>query len=149
MSETHDDKGKTDHTSSIEKGGVHDYVVQQTDARYHFDVADLDRVQRKLNQRHVQMIAVSALTHLSPTALDADRRRQIAGTLGTGLFLGSGQALAGAGPLGTLLAYAFVATTAYASLSALGEMTAHAPVSGTFPHFAARWVDPAFGFATG
>lgn len=28
-------------------------------------------------------------------------------------------------------------------------MTAHAPISGTFPHFAARWVDPAFGFAVG
>lgn len=28
-------------------------------------------------------------------------------------------------------------------------MTAHAPISGTFPHFAARWVDPALGFAVG
>lgn len=28
-------------------------------------------------------------------------------------------------------------------------MTAHAPVSGTFPHYAARWVDPALGFAIG
>ena len=33
------------------------------------------------------------------------------------------------------------------SLCAVGEMTSHAPISGTFPHFAARWVDPAFGFA--
>jgi amino acid transporter len=28
-------------------------------------------------------------------------------------------------------------------------MTSHAPISGTFPHFASRWVDPAFGFAVG
>lgn len=28
-------------------------------------------------------------------------------------------------------------------------MTTFAPISGTFPHFAARWVDPAFGFAVG
>jgi yeast amino acid transporter len=28
-------------------------------------------------------------------------------------------------------------------------MTTWAPISGTFPHFAARWVDPAFGFAIG
>jgi len=28
-------------------------------------------------------------------------------------------------------------------------MTSHAPISGTFPHFAARWVDPALGFAVG
>ncbi|KAI1786152.1 general amino acid permease 1 [Ganoderma leucocontextum] len=119
-----------DQTSSLEKGGVHDYVVQQPDQRYHFDAADLDRVQRKLKQRHVQMIA-------------------IAGTLGTGLFLGSGHSLQAAGPLGALIAYAFVGTTAYASLCAVGEMTSHAPISGTFPHFASRWVDPAFGFAVG
>ncbi|KAI0642018.1 general amino acid permease 1 [Trametes meyenii] len=123
----YDDK---DQTSSLEKGAVHDYVVQHSDDRYHFDAADLDRVQRKLKQRHVQMIA-------------------IAGTLGTGLFLGSGHALQAAGPLGALIAYAFVGSTAYASLCAVGEMTSHAPISGTFPHFAARWVDPAFGFAVG
>ncbi|RDX54144.1 general amino acid permease 1 [Polyporus arcularius HHB13444] len=129
MSE-HEYGEKPDQRSSIEKGTVHDYVVQQTDNRYHFDAADLDRVQRKLKQRHVQMIA-------------------IAGTLGTGLFLGSGLALQAAGPLGALIAYAFVGTTAYASLCAIGEMTSHAPISGTFPHFASRWVDPAFGFAVG
>ncbi|OBZ74157.1 Arginine permease [Grifola frondosa] len=118
-----------DNSSSLEKGGVHEYV-QHTDSRYHFNAADLDRVQRKLKQRHVQMIA-------------------IAGTLGTGLFLGSGHALQAAGPLGALIAYGLVGTAAYASLCAVGEMTSHAPISGTFPHFAARWVDPAFGFALG
>ena len=38
---------------------------------------------------------------------------QIAGTLGTGLFLGSGKALREAGPLGALLSYALVGTVAY------------------------------------
>lgn len=38
---------------------------------------------------------------------------QIAGTLGTGLFLGSGKALSGAGPLGALIAYMLVGTVAY------------------------------------
>lgn len=28
-------------------------------------------------------------------------------------------------------------------------MAAFAPVSGTFPYYAARWVDPALGFAMG
>ncbi len=60
MSE-HEYGEKPDQRSSIEKGTVHDYVVQQTDNRYHFDAADLDRVQRKLKQRHVQMIAVSCV----------------------------------------------------------------------------------------
>ncbi|GLB41606.1 putative amino acid transporter [Lyophyllum shimeji] len=97
---------------------------------YHFDAHDLDRVQRRLKQRHVQMIA-------------------IAGTIGTGLFLGSGHALQGAGPLGALIAYGLVATVAYASLCSIAEMTTHAPISGTFPHYAARWVDPALGFTVG
>ncbi|KAJ7029785.1 general APC amino acid permease [Mycena alexandri] len=101
-----------------------------SDDRYDFDFHDLDRVQRRLKQRHVQMIA-------------------IAGTVGTGLFLGSGNALQVAGPLGALIAYGLVGTVAYSSLCCIGEMTTWAPISGTFPHLAARWVDPAFGFAIG
>jgi yeast amino acid transporter len=34
-------------------------------------------------------------------------------------------------------------------MCSLGEMTSHAPISGSFPHYAARWVDPALGFAVG
>ncbi|PSS35352.1 hypothetical protein PHLCEN_2v1689 [Hermanssonia centrifuga] len=126
---TYEEKSELD-SSSVEKGsGPNDYVVT-AGSHHHFDVHDLDQVQRKLKQRHVQMIAV-------------------AGTIGTGLFLGSGHALQGAGPLGALIAYALVGTVAYASLCSLGEMTSHAPISGTFPHFAARWVDPSLGFALG
>ncbi|KAF8159384.1 general APC amino acid permease [Crassisporium funariophilum] len=120
---------KEKENDSLEKGPSSEFVVQPH-AQYHFDVHDLDRVQRRLKQRHVQMIA-------------------IAGTIGTGLFLGSGHALQGAGPLGALIAYALVGTVAYSSLCAVGEMTTWAPISGTFPHFAARWVDPALGFAVG
>ncbi|EJD48092.1 general APC amino acid permease [Auricularia subglabra TFB-10046 SS5] len=112
-----------------EKGSDPAYVVA-ADNRYHFHPADLDRVQRRLKQRHAQMIA-------------------IAGTIGTGLFLGSGAALQRAGPAGALIGYIMVGSVAYSSLCAVGEMTSHAPISGTFPHFAARWVDPAFGFAVG
>lgn len=86
--------------------------------------------QRKLKQRHVQMIA-------------------IAGTIGTGLFLGSGQAISGAGPVGALFAYAFVGSVAFASLCSIGEMTSMAPVAGSFPYYASRWVDEALGFSVG
>ncbi|CCM02658.1 uncharacterized protein FIBRA_04762 [Fibroporia radiculosa] len=123
------DTGRQDDDSSAEKGEV-DVLVVQADAQHHFDVKDLDRVQRRLKQRHVQMIA-------------------IAGTMGTGLFLGSGHVLRGAGPLGALIAYALVGTVAYGTLCSLGEMASFAPISGSFPHYAARWVDPAFGFALG
>ncbi|KIJ21090.1 hypothetical protein PAXINDRAFT_6870 [Paxillus involutus ATCC 200175] len=116
---------------SVEKYGVDvDSSPVVAGAEHRFDVTSIDVVQRRLKQRHVQMIA-------------------IAGTLGTGLFLGSGEALSGAGPVGALIAYGLVGTVAYSSLCSIGEMTSHAPISGTFPHFAARWVDPALGFAVG
>ncbi|EGN96889.1 hypothetical protein SERLA73DRAFT_111663 [Serpula lacrymans var. lacrymans S7.3] len=126
------DLEKSQDGASIEKYATEQFVVpaQSSNPNYRIDGADLDRVQRRLKQRHVQMIA-------------------IAGTLGTGLFLGSGKSLSGAGPLGALIAYILVGTVAYSSLCSIGEMTALAPISGTFPHFAARWVDPAFGFAVG
>ncbi|KAF8990674.1 general amino acid permease 1 [Cyathus striatus] len=131
--------------SDIEKKGSdhgESYVVQHQDPedgrstplprtqKYELDAHDLDGVQRRLKQRHIQMIA-------------------IAGTIGTGLFLGSGHALNIAGPLGALIAYVLVGSVAYSSLCAVGEMTTWAPISGTFPHFAGRWVDPALGFAVG
>ncbi|KAI5122499.1 hypothetical protein M0805_001407 [Coniferiporia weirii] len=139
--------------ASLEKGlglsaTTHAAVV--ADERFHFDDADLDRVQRRLKQRHVQMYVPQLLLYFIERSFCVEYRRiAIAGTLGTGLFLGSGKALSQAGPLGALLAYVLVGTVAYSSLCSVGEMTAHAPVSGTFPHFAARWVDPALGFAVG
>ncbi|KAL4062542.1 general APC amino acid permease [Scleroderma citrinum] len=90
---------------------------------------------RRLKQRHVQMIA-------------------IAGTLGTGLFLGSGQALSGAGPLGALIAYSLVGTVAYSSKFIM--FPGRNDIPRTRPWLisilwlsAARWVDPALGFAVG
>ncbi|KAI0058944.1 general amino acid permease 1 [Artomyces pyxidatus] len=132
MSSENEKYPESDSVAQLEKGGIVDYAVAppQSDNRYHFAATDLDRVQRRLKQRHVQMIA-------------------IAGTIGTGLFLGSGSALSGAGPLGALIAYLLVGTVAYSSLCSIGEMTSLAPISGTFPHFAARWVEPSFGFAVG
>ena len=51
--------------------------------------------------------------------------------------------------MGALLGYGIVGTVGYATLCSLGEMTAFAPISGSFPHYAARWADPALGFALG
>ncbi|KAG1884282.1 amino acid permease/ SLC12A domain-containing protein [Suillus subluteus] len=108
--------------------------VLQVDSSGHLplDVSSIDLVKRRLKQRHIQMIAAS-----------------IAGTLGTGLFLGTGGAIRTAGPLGALIAFALVGSVAYSSLCSLGEMTSLAPISGSFPYFASRWVDPALGFAVG
>ncbi|KAJ6629583.1 amino acid permease/ SLC12A domain-containing protein [Mycena sp. CBHHK59/15] len=89
-----------------------------------------DGVQRNMKQRHIQMIA-------------------LAGTLGTGLFLGSGKAIAHAGPAGALLAYIHVGTVCYCMLMSLGEMMCYMPISGGYIHFVERFLDPAMGFALG
>ncbi|KAH9002723.1 general amino acid permease 1 [Lactarius hatsudake] len=98
-----------------------------------FYQADLDKVQRKLSGIHVQMYMFDA--------------HQIAGVIGTGLFLGLGQLLATTGPLGVLLVFLLVGSVAFASIVSVTEMAVFAPVSGSFSHYAARWVDPALGFA--
>lgn len=97
---------------------------------------------RDLKARHIQMIAVRGPVRLLLTA-------QIGGTIGTGLFVGSGAALATGGPIGILLAYLIIGSAVYAMMVALGEMTALFPVSGAWVHYATRFVDPALGFAVG
>ncbi|KAG1794453.1 amino acid permease/ SLC12A domain-containing protein [Suillus plorans] len=126
------------------KNVTHVEVLQVNSSRHlPLDVASMDLVKRRLKQRHIQICK-------SPNVLPLnlfDHFPKIAGTLGTGLFLGTGGAIHTAGPLGALIAFALVGSVAYSSLCSLGEMTSLAPISGSFPHFASRWVDPALGFA--
>ena len=51
-------------------------------------------------------------------------------TLGTGLFIGSGQALAAGGPLSLLLSYGFISVLVYCMGTAVAEVAAHMPMSG-------------------
>ena len=55
-------------TESLEKGATREYVVK-ADSDYNFDAHSIDRVQRRLKQRHVQMIAVGLKCHLHPFIL--------------------------------------------------------------------------------
>jgi AAT family amino acid transporter len=87
-----------------------------------------DKLNRRLSARQVQMIAIG-------------------GTIGTGLFLGTGKSLATAGPASMLVAYAAVGAIVFMTMLALGEMAAFIPVAGSFCTFAGRFVDDAFGFA--
>ncbi|KAL8277353.1 hypothetical protein RQP46_010193 [Phenoliferia psychrophenolica] len=70
-------------------------------------------------------------------------------TIGTGLFVGAGGALASGGPAGIFLGYSIMGLVVYTMMVALGEMCTLYPVSGAFTHYAARFVDPALGFAMG
>ena len=76
-----------------------------------------DKLARKLSARQVQMIAIG-------------------GTIGTGLFLGTGKSLATGGPASMLIAYAIVGVIVFFTMLSLGEMAAFVPIAGSFCTFA-------------
>ena len=103
-------------TSDIEKTP---YEVDPNDAVptrvVHHVVAD--KLARKLSARQVQMIAIG-------------------GTIGTGLFLGTGKSLATGGPASMLIAYAIVGAIVFITMLSLGEMSSFVPIAGSFCTFA-------------
>ncbi|KAJ5669032.1 Dicarboxylic amino acid permease [Penicillium macrosclerotiorum] len=85
---------------------------------------------RALKARHITMIAIG-------------------GAIGTGLIIGTGEALAKAGPGAILIAYAWVGFIVYLVMCALGEMAAWLPLPSGFTGYAVRFCDPALGFTLG
>lgn len=86
--------------------------------------------------------SASALPEFSPVSLHKGLHRglstrqvsmiAIAGTIGTGLFLGTGQSLAQGGPASMLICYAVVGAVVYVALLLLGEMATQYPIAGTY-----------------
>ncbi|QEU61019.1 Ssy1 [Kluyveromyces lactis] len=87
-------------------------------------------VQRKLEARHIQMIASGS-------------------SLGVGLFLTSGKAFTIAGPFGALLGYVLCGSIVMASTLSFTELCALIPLTSGFSGLASRFVEDAFGFALG
>lgn len=96
------------------------------------------RLHRGLSTRQVQMIAIAGKeTSPAPTGvyLDGLISRDSAGTIGTGLFLGTSKSLAQGGPASMLIAYSVVGFIVYVTLLLLGEMATQYPVAGMhYPH---------------
>jgi amino acid transporter len=70
-------------------------------------------------------------------------------TIGTGLFVASGKALAAGGPASLLLAFSIVGAMLYCTCQALGELAVIFPIAGSFSVWATRFLDPSWGFAMG
>lgn len=83
---------------------------------------------RSLKNRHLQMIAIG-------------------GSIGTGLFIGSGASLANGGPAGLLIAYILIGGMIYSTVQSLGELAITFPVSGAFVTYNSRFIDESWGFA--
>lgn len=92
--------------------------------------ADAPMLQQKMKPRHLTMIAVG-------------------GSIGTGLFVGSGSVLHSGGPAGLLICWILMGIMLINVTQALGEMAILYPVSGGFYTLAGRFLDPSFAFAMG
>ncbi|KAK2626768.1 hypothetical protein QTJ16_003943 [Diplocarpon rosae] len=93
--------------------------------------SDAEKTKRGLKARHAQMIALG-------------------GTIGTGLFVGSGAVLARGGPLFILLAYSFISAMVLCVVTAIIEIAAYLPISGgTMGYYGHRNVSDSLGFAMG
>lgn len=87
--------------------------------------------QRGLKSRHAQMIALG-------------------GTIGTGLFVGSGQTLARGGPAFILGSYLLVSFMVFCVITAVTEIAAYLPTPGSSMNlFGYRYVSRSLGFALG
>lgn len=87
-------------------------------------------LQRKLSQFHIQMIAFG-------------------GSIGTGLYVGSGSVYAQGGPGFLILDYCLIGSMLYCVVMCLGELAVVFPVSGSFSTYSTRFISPAWGFAMG
>ncbi|TDZ49590.1 Dicarboxylic amino acid permease [Colletotrichum trifolii] len=85
---------------------------------------------RGLKARHITMIAIG-------------------GAIGTGLIIGTGKALAQAGPGSVFISYTAIGFIVFLVMAGLGEMAAWLPASSGFTGYASRFCDPSLGFALG
>lgn len=93
-------------------------------------VAPEGKLHRTLSTRMLNMIAIG-------------------GSIGTGIFLASGNAISLAGPGGTMAAFIITGIMVYFLMTSLAEMAAYMPSTGSFYLYATKFVDPALGYALG
>ncbi|MEB0010899.1 amino acid permease [Glaciimonas sp. Gout2] len=76
------------------------------------------------------------------------RLMALGAAIGVGLFLGSANAIKMAGP-GIMLAYIIGGAVIFLIMRALGEMSVHNPVAGSFSRYAKDYIGPLAGYLTG
>lgn len=104
-----------------EKGAIVDVVSEDSNGT----------LQQGMKMRHIQLIALG-------------------GAIGTGLFVGSGSALAKTGPAPLLLSYIILSVVVWFVMNMLSEMATLLPVPGVgSQRFMNDFLDPSFGFALG
>ncbi|MGF6952457.1 amino acid permease [Neobacillus sp. B4I6] len=87
-------------------------------------------LQRGLKRRHITMISIG-------------------GTIGTGLFLASGNVVSQAGTLGGPIAFLVIGILVYILMKGLGEMSTFMPTVGGYTTYSGLFVHPVLGFMVG
>jgi amino acid transporter len=99
---------------------VHSFHRKANDAGHEFalgdadlvrEAGDLTRLNRKLGTRHLSMIAIG-------------------GSIGCGLFIGSGDALKTGGPGAVVLDFCLIGFMIFCTMNAMGELSTLFPVQG-------------------
>ncbi|KAL2004522.1 hypothetical protein VTN00DRAFT_3407 [Thermoascus crustaceus] len=89
-----------------------------------------NQLNQTLKSRHLHMIAIG-------------------GSIGAGLFVGSGSALSRGGPGALLIDFMIIGVMMFNVVYALGELAIMYPISGGFYSYSTRFIDPSWGFAMG
>ncbi|KAH7063629.1 amino acid permease/ SLC12A domain-containing protein [Macrophomina phaseolina] len=89
-----------------------------------------NQLNQTMQKRHLHMIAIG-------------------GSIGAGLFVGSGGALSNGGPAALLIDFGIIGIMIFNVVYALGELAVMYPVSGGFYTYSTRFIDPSWGFAMG
>lgn len=69
------------------------------------------------------------------------------GSIGTGLFIGSGGALSSGGPGFLLIGFILIGIMLFSVVMALGELASNYPVAGSFAAYSTRFIDPSWWVA--
>lgn len=119
-----------------EKGQPQDMGSSDAVGKIHSD--DVDSEGRRGNPQHIEDGTRAKESDHLKRALSARQVQMIAigGTIGTGLFLGTGKSLATGGPASLLICYAITGAIVFVTMLSLGEMAAFIPIAGSFCSFA-------------
>ncbi|KAI1194844.1 amino acid permease [Nemania serpens] len=113
-----------------EATGYNEYNVDHQDQVRGIETSAETALHRGLKARHISMIAIG-------------------GAIGTGLIIGTGKALAKAGPASILISYSVIGFVVFLVMAGLGEISSWLPMSAGFTGYASRFCDPSLGFALG
>merc|ERR1711939_618391 len=133
--------GKVSPQLSHDGAYVTDYPVEKAPLMTRLGLTPDSFKRRTLEDKHNQLNKTLKGRHLSMIA--------IGGSIGAGLFVGSGGALRTGGPASLLIGFGIMGVMIFNVVYALGEMAIMYPISGGFYTYSVRFIDPAWGFAMG